>query len=52
MIAKIWKKVLFIILVIACLFNIIYKFVKKVPLIEQLKDSVVYMVTQEKKENK
>ena len=48
MIAKIWKKVLFIILVIACLFNIIYKFVKKVPFIEQLKDSVVYMVTQQK----
>ena len=44
MIARLWKKVLFIILVIACLFNITYKFVKKVPLIEQLKDSVIFMM--------
>lgn len=52
MIAKIWKRVLFIILVIACLFNIINKFVKKVPFIEELKDSAVYTVTQQEKETK
>ena len=52
MIAKMWKRVLFIILVIACLFNITYKFVKKVPLIEELKDSVIYTITQEEKESK
>jgi len=51
MIAKIWKKILFIILIVACLFNIVYKFVKKVPLIQQLKDSVVYTITKEQKQN-
>ena len=36
MIAKYWKKLGLIVLVIACLFNIVSKIVKRTPLKEQL----------------
>jgi len=39
MLAKVWKKILMAVLVIACLFNIMTKIVNKVPLESQL-DSV------------
>ena len=36
MLAKIWKKLLMFILIIACLFNVITKFVKKSSLKDEL----------------
>lgn len=49
MIAKIWKKVLFIILIIACLFNIVNKLVHKSSLDQELKSSAEY-IEQQKEE--
>ncbi len=43
MIAKIWKKVLFIILIVACLFNIVNKLVHKSSLKEELQSSAEYI---------
>jgi len=48
MIAKYWKKIGLIILVIACLFNIVNKTVKRTPLKEQLIQTVKYVMNQEK----
>ena len=47
MLAKIWKKVLLSILILACLFNIISKFVGKLGFIDELKNATD--VTSEKK---
>lgn len=52
MIAKIWQKVGLIILIIACLFNIVSKIVAKVPYMTQLQDSAQYVYEQESKEEK
>ena len=49
MIAKYWKKLGLIILVIACLFNIVSKIVKRTPLKEQLKQTAQYVLNQENK---
>lgn len=51
MVAKVWKKVLFFVLIVACLFNIVIKFVKKMPYIKELQSSAQYVYMQEK-ENK
>lgn len=48
MIAKYWKKLGLIILVVACLFNIVSKIVKRTPLKEQLKQTAQYVLNQEK----
>lgn len=50
MIAKIWKKVLFIILIIACLFNIVNKLVHKASLEQELQSSAEYVQQQQEKE--
>lgn len=47
MVAKLWKKVLFFILIVACLFNIVTKLVKKMPYTEELESSAQYMYNQE-----
>lgn len=47
MAAKVWKKILFFILIFACLFNITYKLVKKIPLVEELRSSAQYMMDKE-----
>ena len=47
MIAKIWKKVLFLILIVACLFNVVNKLVHKASLEQELQSSAQYI--QEKK---
>ena len=52
MIAKIWKKVIFVILIVACLFNIISKFVKRVAVIDELKASSQYQYDLEQEKNK
>lgn len=52
MLAKVWKKIGFIILIIACLFNITTKLVKKLPFLEELKLSAQYVQREQKEENK
>ena len=51
MIAKIWKKLLLFILIVACLFNIVIKIVNKNSLNTELEASAKYIQEQEK-ENK
>lgn len=50
MVAKLWKKVLFIILIIACLFNIVNKLVYKASLEEELQSSAEYIQEQQVQE--
>lgn len=50
MIAKIWKKLLLFILLIACLFNIVIKIVNKNSLEQELESSAQY-IQQEQVEN-
>ena len=50
MIAKIWKKLLFAILIIACLFNIVNKLVHKASLDQELQSSAQY-IQEQKAEN-
>jgi hypothetical protein len=47
MVAKIWKKVLLIIVFLACLFNIVNKFVFHPSLEEELQSSAQYILEQE-----
>ena len=51
MIAKIWKKVLFVILIVACLFNIVNKLVHKSSLNEELQSSAEYIQQQQIEED-
>lgn len=46
MVAKLWKKVLFVILIIACLFNIVNKLVHKASLEQELESSAQYIQQQ------
>lgn len=50
MLAKYWKKIGMLILIIACLFNIVSKLVKKIPYIDQLTQSAQYVSDQEQEE--
>ena len=47
MVAKLWNKVLFVILIIACLFNIVNKLVHKASLDEELQSSAEYIQQQQ-----
>ena len=47
--AKYWKKIGMLIVIIACLFNIVSKLVEKVPYMDQLKESAQYVSEQEEK---
>ena len=49
MIAKIWKKLLLFILLIACLFNVVIKIVNKNSLNQELQSSAQYVKEQEAK---
>ena len=51
MVAKIWKKILLFILIVACLFNIVIKLVKRNSLKQELLSSAQYMQEQQEKEN-
>ena len=54
MLAKIWKKVLMLILIIACLFNVVSKLVNNLSLEDELLSSAQYIQDQkdaEKAEN-
>ena len=48
MIAKYWKKIGLVILIIACLFNVVSKLVKRTSLKEQLIETASYILNQEK----
>lgn len=48
-IAKYWKKIGMLIIIIACLFNIVSKLVAKVPYMQQLEQSAQYVADQEEK---
>lgn len=53
MLAKMWKKIGIFILIVACIFNIMLKLVKRISLNTQLKDSITYMQDEYKEmENK
>lgn len=49
MIAKIWKKLCLVILIVACLFNIVNKLVSKNPLSKELQTSATYLQEQQNK---
>lgn len=49
--SKIWKKLLLGILIIACLFNVVSKLVKKYSLKEELQASAQYVVDRQEQEN-
>ncbi len=51
MLAKYWKKIAMLIVIIACLFNIVSKLVAKVPYMTQLEASAEYAAEQEKNNN-
>ena len=50
MLAKYWKKIGLFILIVACIFNVMSKFVNKLSLKDELKASATY-VNQEQDEN-
>lgn len=43
MVAKIWKKILLFVLIVACLFNIVNKLVNKASLEKELESSAQYV---------
>ncbi len=49
MLAKWWRKIGLLILIIACLFNIVSKLVSKIPYIEQLTQTAEYVSNQDDK---
>lgn len=51
MLAKIWKKVLLFILIIACLFNVVSKLVKNMSLEAELLSSAQYIQDQQNSES-
>lgn len=52
MLAKVWKKIGFIILIVACLFNITTKLIRKIPFLEELRMSAQYVYDEQNDENK
>lgn len=51
MLAKIWRKLLLLVLIIACLFNVVTKFVKKSSLKDELLSSAKYIQSIQQKNN-
>ena len=54
MLAKVWKKVCLLILIVACLFNIVYKLVGRISFNKEVLESAKYMLLQneyEKEQN-
>lgn len=49
MIAKYWKKIGLVILIICCLFNVTSKLVKRTGLKQELQKTAEYVLNQEKK---
>lgn len=51
MLAKYWKRIGLIILIIACLFNIMFKLINKTSLKEELETSGQYLLEEKQEEN-
>lgn len=51
MVAKVWKKLLLFVVLIACLFNVVIKIVSKNSLEQELQTSAQYIQKQEMKIN-
>lgn len=49
MIAKYWKKLGLLILIVCCLYNITVKIVRRTPMKQELIQTVEYVVNEEKK---
>ena len=49
MIAKYWKKLGLIVLIICCLYNITSKLVKRTPIKQELQQTVQYVLNEEKR---
>ena len=52
MLAKIWKKIGLFILIVACIFNIMNKFINKLSLKDELEASATYVNQQNQEEDK
>lgn len=52
MLAKSWKKIGIFILIVACIFNVMIKFVNKLSLKSELESSATYIYQQNQNENK
>ena len=52
MLAKYWKKIGMLILIIACVFNIMSKLVNKVSLNQEMISSAIYSLQNKEEENK
>jgi len=52
MLAKVWKKIGLFILIVACIFNIMNKFVHKLSLENELEASATYVNQQNNEEDK
>ena len=50
MLAKIWKKLLMLILIVACLFNVVIKLVRNLSIEDELLSSARYVQEQQDKE--
>ncbi len=50
MLSKIWKKLCILILIVACLFNIVLKLVDRVSFNKEAVESAQYMLTQQEYE--
>lgn len=51
MLAKYWKKICLVILIIACIFNIMSKFVHKLSLNQELESSATYVNEQDQQQD-
>lgn len=51
MLAKVWKKVLLIILLVACLFNIVSKLVVRLPFLKEMEMSAIYTLKNQPENN-
>jgi len=52
MLAKLWKKIGLFILIVACIFNIMNKFINKLSLKDELESSATYVYQQNQEEDK
>ena len=52
MLAKIWKKFLLFVLIIACLFNVVNKLVHKASMKQEVEASATYIEQQQKENSK
>ena len=52
MLARYWKKIGLFILIVACIFNVMNKFIKKLSLEDELEASATYVNQENKEEDK